>query len=730
MPRPWARKKAFIVFTLILAITVLGFDLSLPLGVAGGVPYVALVLIALWSPWRNYIYLMAVLGTLLTIVGYFASPAGGIPWVVLTNRALAIFAIWVTAILCARIQASETTLRTTIDAAAEGIISINEQGIILSFNRVAETLFGYTLDEVIDQNVSMLMPSPDKEQHNDYIKHYLKTGERKILGIGRRVQVLHKDGYLIPVFLNVSGVQQGKQHIFTGIIRDLSKEEEKEAQLQQLWRAVEQSPISIIITDVKGNIEYANPYFSQVTGYLLAEVLGKNTRILKSGKVLPETYRQLWETISAGGVWRGTMQNRKKSGELFWESTTICPVLDQNNNITHYIALKEDITEQREKDLMLTRAMKLEAIGRMTDGIAHDFNNLLTIILGNLQLLQEDVDSEHAELVEDALSAAQDGSDLIRQMLVFSRRQKHITKPTDVNVFLGKLQRLMRRIVLEDVNMTLDLNDDSGTVLIDPNRLESAILNLVTNARDAMPEGGDLIISTSNIMFEKSEATDGGQIAPGSYIMISVTDSGTGMSEDIKQHVLEPFYSTKTSTTGTGLGLSMAHDFIVQSGGGLRIDSTPGKGTSISLLLPVCETTEDWPMEEILQSNVVVGGDETILLVEDREKVRRFASRILTRLGYHLLEAENAAEALEHLHESNDIDLLFTDIIMPGNMNGRQLARQARTLNPSLNVLLTTGMESRSDEKNNAPEEFNLLSKPYSSEQLAQTIRNILDTIN
>ncbi len=239
--------------------------------------------------------------------------------------------------------------------------------------------------------------------------------------------------------------------------------------MQQLWRAVEQSPVSVIITDIKGDIEYANPFFCKVTGYQLEEVLGRNTRILKSGENPPEMYKQLWETISNGGVWRGTMQNRKKNGELFWEFNTICPVLNQNNAISHYIALKEDITDQREKEEMLTRAMKLEAIGRLTDGIAHDFNNLLTIILGNLQLVEEDITSGREidnELVADALSAAQDGSELIKQMLVFSRRQEQLIQPTEITPFLERIQRLLRRTVPEDIAIAMELAADTGTVSV------------------------------------------------------------------------------------------------------------------------------------------------------------------------------------------------------------------------------------------------------------------------
>ena len=730
MPRQTINELSVIAITVVAAVTILAFDLSQPLGVAGGVPYVTLVLIAIWHPRQGYIYLMAVLGTLLTISGYIASESVSAPWTAITNRFLATLIIWITAILCARIRKDSASLNSIIDTAADGIISINEKGLIQSFNTSAESIFGYSAPEVLGRNISVLMPSPHREQHDSYIDRYIKTGERKIIGSGRRLQARHKDGYRFPIYLNISAVQQGRNFIFTGIIRDLSEEESKDARLRLLQQTVEQSPIAIVVTDTNGNIEYVNPHFSRVSGYSPEEVTGKNPRILKSGKMHQEYYRNLWQTITSGGIWRGIIQNRKKNGELFWESTTICPVRDQDGNIEHYIALKEDITDLREKESMLERAMKLEAIGRMTGGIAHDFNNLLTIILGNLQLLREDIDSEEdMELIEDALSAAQDGSNIINQLMMFSRRQEHVVKPTNVNDFLENQHRMLRRTIPADITLSLRPSEDIGTIMVDPNRLESAIINLITNARDAMPEGGKLIITTDKITITGTEAVDSGKLSAGTYVAISLVDNGGGMTGEVRRHALEPFFTTKTTTTGTGLGLSMTHDFIIQSGGGLRIDSVPGKGTTITLLLPFLETTEEQELEaEVLGQNELPTGSETVLLVEDLPKLRRFASRILSDLGYQVLEAENADEALDCLQSHDDIDLLFTDIILPGDMNGRQLALKSGDIHPGLKVLLTTGMERGTETGGGSEPEYPLLAKPYTASELAHTIRHILVT--
>jgi CheY-like chemotaxis protein len=373
---------------------------------------------------------------------------------------------------------------------------------------------------------------------------------------------------------------------------------------------------------------------------------------------------------------------------------------------------------------MLNQAMKLEAIGRMTDGISHDFNNLLTVIRGNLRFLKQDMvgdNEDHKELIEDALSAAQDGADLIKRLLAFSRRQELDVQTININNRLVAMERLIQRSVPE-ISIRLELDDEIGNVLVDTNRLESAVLNMVTNARDAMPNGGSIVISTTEETLNKAKRDD--DLAPGNYVVLTVTDDGVGMNDETKRQAIEPFFTTKSIETGTGLGLTMVNEFVQQCGGKLHIKSAPGKGTSIKLLFPSVEATDDF-MIEIEVNDDLPTGEETILVVEDRENVRRFACRTLIRLGYEIHEAENASVAMEILQQYGHIDLLFTDIVMPGDTNGRELAQFAMKTWPAIRVLLTTGMEPENETK--IPEDIPLLPKPYSSEQLAQRIRAVLD---
>lgn len=633
------------------------------------------------------------------------------------------------------VEDREKRLFAILDNAGEGVITIGEDGVIESFNKAAETMFGLTTVEAQGKNISELMPDlPLPERF-----FAPPTGDDSTLSgslsTGRRMEAKRQSGQNLPVLVTVSHIQRAGEHVYILIVRDLSAEEEREKRLMTFWQVMQQSPVGIVITDHKGLIEYVNPHFCQVTGYTQEEVARQNPRFLRTEHTSRETYRDLWTTITNGFVWRGVFQNRKKNGELFWESDTICPVREASGRIAHYIALKEDITEHREKDRMLTQAMKMDVVGRMTSGLAHDFNNLLTIILGNLQFLETELEEDDPnnlrELVSDAASAALDGSNLIKQLLIFTRREEPNVQPTRIDGFIRDLLPLLERTVPPNVLIRTEIAEDAGTVLVDANRLESALLNLVINARDAMPNGGQIGVSARRHRLESAEPVEGGLISRGEYVFLQVVDDGSGMTEEVRQKALEPFFTTKPGTSGTGLGLSMVNELVTQSEGGIRLASEPGKGTRITLILPHYEAGVDFrPSHGGLPRRAaragLANGTETILLVEDREPVRIFARRTLDRLGYRVIEAGSADEALEQLAQEPGIDLLFSDIVMPGEIDGRGLARRAVELNSGLRVLLTTGMEIRAERDTHV--DLPLLRKPYSAEQLAAAIRQVLET--
>ena len=390
-----------------------------------------------------------------------------------------------------------------------------------------------------------------------------------------------------------------------------------------------------------------------------------------------------------------------------------------------------DITQRKQRELQLLHAQKMDVLGRLTGGIAHDFNNLLTIILGNLRLLREEksisADSECADIVDDALSAAQDGADLTRRLSAFSRKQALRSRSIEVNDFLRNAKSFLRRVIGEGINLELCLGDENLPICTDAQQLNSAILNLAINAADAMPSGGILTIGTKRTRIEACANAEA--LKPGPYVVISVRDTGCGMPEDVVRRAAEPFFTTKQPGEGSGLGLSMVYGFAKQSGGSMHVRSSPGRGTEVSLFLPEGEAgTVVAEAEEPTAIPTRADTGERVLVVEDEPRLRKFACRSLVARGYSVLEATDAKAAKSILASRPDIDVLFSDIVMPGPMNGMRLASWAVQHRPGLRVLLTTGFSDdfyASDAMDRAA--FPVLDKPYTRERLLAAIRALLD---
>ncbi len=392
-----------------------------------------------------------------------------------------------------------------------------------------------------------------------------------------------------------------------------------------------------------------------------------------------------------------------------------------------------DLYMQREQigslNAGLLQAQKMEAIGNLTGGMAHDFNNLLSIIIGNLDILAEKLgnDDEAKSLSQAALEAALRGADLTRRLLAFARQQPLQPQRIDINKLAEGITKLLARTLGEDVQISLNLAPGVWPVVADPAQLEAAITNLATNARDAMPHGGRLIITTGNGHLDDDYAAQHAEVVPGDYVVIEVSDTGTGMPPEVIAHIFEPFFTTKERGKGTGLGLAMIFGFMKQSGGHINVYSEAGAGTIFRLYLP--RAVGD--AAAVTQNTTVAtatGGHETILVVEDNNDVRRIVKRQLNQLGYHVLEAESAAAALEMLTEGDRVDLLFSDIVMPGKLNGLELARLAAERWPSLKIILTSGFpETKLNGHGEPAAGMRLLSKPYRKTDLARVLREVLE---
>ncbi|PWB63499.1 MAG: hybrid sensor histidine kinase/response regulator, partial [Bradyrhizobiaceae bacterium] len=481
----------------------------------------------------------------------------------------------------------------------------------------------------------------------------------------------------------------------------------------------------ILVVNRNGDVLRASPSSLAILGFRPDEVIGRSAVAFIHPDDLESTRNEMRQARLGASMRSFECRYRHKDGHyvpLTWTGVWSEP--DQQ----HFF-IGRDMTERIAAEERMSRSQRLEAIGQLTGGIAHDFNNLLTVVIGSLDLLEDRVGSDPAasEYARAALTAALRGAELTRQLLAFARRQSLDAKVIAVNDRVAATLGLLRRTLGEEIEVTTALAADPWPAFADPVQLESALINLAINARDAMPDGGRLTIETANARLDEDYARQNADVAPGDYVMLAVADTGSGMSPDVLARVFEPFFTTKEPGRGTGLGLSMVYGFARQSQGHVRIASEVGHGTTVRLYVPraatVARASEAQPL-------VVPGArpGERILVVEDNPAVRQVVTLQLAELGYHVVEAQNGEGALGILERGEPIDLVFTDVVMPGGMNGDALARAARSLRPGLRVLLTSGFAKSTTEDRTSPEEFkHLLSKPYRKIDLALKLRALLD---
>src|SRR5687767_4500811 len=424
---------------------------------------------------------------------------------------------------------------------------------------------------------------------------------------------------------------------------------------------------AIVLTSVEGEIQYVNPAFELMTGWRREEVLGKNPRVLSSGKHDAEFYAAIWQTLKAGKVWRGQIQNRRKDGAVFTQETTISPVCDDAGTTVSYVGLGRDVTVEVKRAADLRQSQKMETIGRLAGGIAHDFNNLLSVIIAYSDVVLEELQESHPlrEDVKNIREAGDRAAGLTRQLLAFSRKQVLQPAVLDLNGVVEGMAGLVRRLVGENIEVKTLLAPDLGRVRADPAQLEQVIMNLAANARDAMPAGGKLTIETANAELDETYTSSHVAVKPGRYVMLSVSDTGVGMDESTMSQVFEPFFTTKPVGHGTGLGMATVYGIVKQSGGSIWAYSEPGRGSTFKIYLPRIEE----PLDEVGEKRIEPDnprGSETILVVEDDEVVRKLTCQALRRYGYQVIEAANGNEALLACEKHREtIPLMITDVVMP-----------------------------------------------------------------
>ena len=627
------------------------------------------------------------------------------------------------------LRASEALTRSVVYSAVDAIITADERGVIHSFNPAAERMFGYSAEEAIGRNLSILMPPPDRDRHDSYIQTYLQTGKTKVIGIGREVQAVRQDGKAFPVELAVSEMLLPGRRMFTGIVHDITNRKAAEAVLREtnskLQAIIETSPLAILTLDTSGNVLAWNPAAEKTFGWSAAEVLNRPLPIV------PETERAWFQerVRSAEPLLGAEKQRLRKDGSLIDITLWTAPLRNPAGDLVGVMGIYADVTESKQLEEQFRHAQKMEAVGRLAGGIAHDFNNILTVITGYGEMVAERTagDPVMNEEIQEILRAAEHASALTGQLLVFSRRHVMRQESIDLNMVVAKIERMLRRIIGEDIELAAAPGPELARVRADSAQIEQVIMNLVVNARDAMPNGGRLTIETANVELDAAYARSHAGVKEGAYVMLAVSDTGKGIAPEVRTRLFEPFFTTKERGKGTGLGLSTVYGIVKQSGGEIWVYSEPGKGTSFKIYLPRVGDTglvEVRPIEPAPAER----GQETVLLAEDEPGVRALARDVLRQRGYQVLESMDVDDALRICREHpSQIDLLLTDVVMPV-MSGRELAERAAEIRPDIKVLYMSGYTDNIVVHHGVTSiDRHFLQKPFTPRTLAQKVRESLD---
>ncbi len=544
-----------------------------------------------------------------------------------------------------------------------------------------------------------------------------------------------KDEALNKAYRQLKESQAATLSILEDLKAEIQAKEAREAELRKVTMAVEQAGEVVFITDLDGTIQYVNPAFTAVTGYSREEAVGQNGRLLKSGRQDRAFYQKLWGTIMDGRTWKGRLVNKRKDGTLYTEEASISPVRDASGRILNHVAVKRDITEmlraeeeQAKLQEQFQQAQKMESIGRLAGGVAHDFNNMLSIILGYGEIMLDKLRQGDPlrEDIKEIVEAGRRSAALTRQLLAFSRKQTLQPEVLDLNHLVRELEKMLHRLIGEDIELELALAQDIGRVKVDPGQIDQVIMNLVINARDAMPKGGKLLIETADVELDDTNTEKYPEAKPGKYVMIAVTDTGCGMSRKILGQIFDPFFTTKEKDRGTGLGLSTVYGIVKQSGGNVCVYSEPGQGTTFKIYFPNTEAVQESAIARPEVAAPVTGG-EHILVVEDEVSLRKLMASLLSRLGYHVTLAANGGEALLLIEEKGlKFDLVITDVVMP-NMSGKELANRLQRNQPDLKILYMSGYTDNAIVHHGILDQgLAFIQKPMSILQLQRKVSDLL----
>ena len=626
------------------------------------------------------------------------------------------------------LQESEQKYRATFDTALVGIDLVDRNGHFLEVNTTLSQFLGYTPDEL--RRLTILdVTYPEDADGSRQMHEAIVRGETDGYRLEKRY--VRKDGKIVWADTAVSAIREadGRYRATVGTIRDITRHKKSEQARILLEAAVEQSVETVEITDSQGTIVYVNPSFETTTGYSREEAIGNTPRIVRSGHHNEEFYKQMWDTITNGKIWTGHIINRKKDGSLFEEDVSISPVKDHFEKIVNYVAVKRDVTREVSLQRQLQQAQKMEAIGTLAGGIAHDFNNILQVALGYSDMIIEDegFPLRYKADVQRISEAANRGADLVQRLLTFSRKTEFKPQPLNMNHRIADLLKMLDRTIPKMIEIQTFLSEDLATINADPTQIDQVLMNLAVNARDSMPNGGKLTFETGDVIIDGEYTRTHADMQPGRYVLVSVSDTGSGIDDETLEHIFEPFYTTKGVGKGTGLGLAMVHGIVKRHTGYISCSSQPGSGTTFRIYFPALVSNTE--IQGFPSGPIPRGGSETILVVDDEKIIRDLCSRFLTQAGYKVIEANNGVDALLVYQErGGEIAMVLLDLIMP-EMSGMKCLEGLLALNPSVKVVVASGYAANGSVRDavaNGAKRF--INKPYAVRQVLETVRAVLDS--
>ncbi len=649
---------------------------------------------------------------------------------------------------------AETPLSGLVEAVPDAIVGVNACGVIVLVNSQAERLFGYEPGALLGRPVEILVPPPSRGAHPKHRMGYFASPHSRPMGAVKELSGLRQDGTEFPAEISLSDIETDRGTIVTAAIRDVSDRQRADIRFRGLLEA---APDAMICVDSSGDIALMNAQAERLFGYSRDELVGKSVDLLVPDGVRdrhPEFRNHYFEDPRPRpmGADRQLVARRKDGSEFPAEislsavettqgllvSAAVRDVTDRLEAQAERDRLKAQADEQR-LERQLQQSRRLESLGQLAGGVAHDFNNLLAVIGNYATFIGEEVskaasgelnrpwDSVQSD-VEQIQQATERAARLTHQLLAFARREIVRPEVLNLNAVASELGQLLRRSIGEQIELVTVLDPGLWSTVADPGQMEQVLVNLAVNARDAMPEGGNLVIDTANVEVDSEFAAVRPSTPPGRYVRLRVSDTGTGMDRDVAERAFEPFFSTKPKDKGTGLGLATVYGIITQANGYAHIYSEPGLGTTISVMLPATDLPAEGQRQPVEATDV--GRGETILIAEDEDGIREVSRRILERNGYHVLTAENGVEALRVLSEHRGvIHLLLTDVVMP-RMLGKDLAEGAARLHPSIKVLYMSGYAQLAfDATNQLGDDIHLLEKPFSQSRLLGDVRQVLDEL-